>query len=61
MTLNVDKSRSTFDSSDLAGYQRVLDRIGPQEDEGDLAGLVEELADWKTHRLMATEALRLEL
>lgn len=41
----------------LNRFQAVLNRIGPQEDEGDLSGLSEEVADWAPYRAGATRPL----
>jgi uncharacterized phage-associated protein len=41
----------------LNRFQAVLNRIGPQEDEGDLSGLSKEVADWAPHRARATRPL----
>ena len=41
----------------LRHFQRVLDRLEPQSDEGDLDGLSEEVADWGPARARATRLL----
>lgn len=41
----------------LNQFQAVLNRIGPQEDEGDLSGLSAEVASWGPHRTCATRPL----
>jgi hypothetical protein len=41
----------------LRRFQAVLDRLGPQSDEGDLAGLSEEIADFSELRVRATRPL----
>jgi uncharacterized phage-associated protein len=41
----------------LNRFQTILDRVGRQEDEGDLSALTEEIADWAPHRADATRAL----
>jgi len=41
----------------LHRFQRVLDRLAPQADEGDLAGLSDEVASWARHRARATRPL----
>jgi hypothetical protein len=41
----------------LRSFQSVLDRLTPQTDEGDLAGLGEEVASWSEERVRATRVL----
>jgi hypothetical protein len=41
----------------LARFQEVLDELGPQEDEGDISGLSDEIADWASLRAKATKRL----
>lgn len=41
----------------LRTFQGVLDRLTPQADEGDLAGLGEEVANWSEERVRATRVL----
>jgi uncharacterized phage-associated protein len=38
-------------------FERILDQLEPQTDEGDLTGLTEEIADWADHRARATRPL----
>jgi uncharacterized phage-associated protein len=41
----------------LASFREVLDRLGPQEDEGDLSSLGDEIAEWAPLRARATKRL----
>ena len=41
----------------LRHFRSVLSRLEPQADEGDLAGLADEIADWSSHRTRATQPL----
>ncbi len=41
----------------LLHFRSVLSRLEPQADEGDLAGLTEEIASWSSHRARATQPL----
>ena len=41
----------------LRSFQAVLDRLPSQSDEGDLAGLGEEVAGWSEERARATTVL----
>lgn len=38
-------------------FERLLDQLEPQADEGDLSGLTEEIADWADYRARATRPL----
>lgn len=41
----------------LRRFQRVLDRLGRQEDEGDIGALSEDIASWSADRARATRLL----
>jgi hypothetical protein len=41
----------------LRSFQSVLDRLPPQTDEGDLAGLGDEVVSWSEARARATRLL----
>lgn len=41
----------------LRSFQSVLDRLAPQSDEGDLAGLGDEITSWSEDRARATRHL----
>jgi uncharacterized phage-associated protein len=44
-------------ASVLGHFQGVLDKLGSQEDEGDLSALADEVADWAPERARATRRL----
>ena len=45
-------------TSTLRRFQRVVNRLEPQTDEGDIeAGLSNEIADWASHRIRATSKI----
>ena len=41
----------------LRHFQRVLDRLGRQQDEGDIGALGEDIASWSPDRARATRLL----
>jgi hypothetical protein len=41
----------------LRHFQRVLDRLGRQQDEGDISALSEDIANWSPDRARATRTL----
>jgi hypothetical protein len=41
----------------LRRFQRVLDRLGRQQDEGDIGALSEDIANWSPDRARATRLL----
>lgn len=41
----------------LRRFQRVLDRLGRQQDEGDISALGEEIASWSEDRARATRLI----
>jgi hypothetical protein len=41
----------------LERFQGILDTLEAQEDEGDISGLADEIAEWAPHRSAATQRL----
>jgi hypothetical protein len=41
----------------LRHFQGILNRLGPQTDEGDLSGLAEEIEEWAAYRARASQPL----
>lgn len=57
----VTQSTSTANAPDTATtlrhFQGVLDRLGRQQDEGDIGALAEDIANWSPDRARATRLL----